>query len=252
MLRSLELAGFGLAAAPAASPLAGMPCLPRLRRLALSNCFLGSCLPACASQWTGLQELEVFHPQQAEADAWRGSLSSALQALPQLRGLWLEWNDYPGGTSPQAAAGLSRLEWLYWEPNGGGAALPPGPWQRSLRMLVTNYETAAASLPFLSGAQQLERLSLVNPPYKAGWTPDSAKARQWPAFWSWAAKHGPLRCLEFTPEPNYAEAPGTVQPEAVNAVASLAATRPGLHIECLPATDDPTLMYPQLLLPWWL
>jgi len=193
--------------------------------------------------------LEVCNPNEGEA-SWRASISSTLQALPQLRGLWLEWFEYPACELPQAAAALSRLEWLYWDLINGRAPLPQGPWQRSLRHVITSFDVAAASEPFLSGAQQLERLSLTRPPEKPP-VHDSTSVCHWPAFWSWAEGHRQLRCLQFAPEPDFADMPGTVQPEAVNAVASLAVRRPGLHVECLPYMDDPTLMYRQLLLSQW-
>jgi len=162
------------------------------------------------------------------------------------------WNGISKGDElPQGLAALSRLEWLYWDSISGTAALPQGPWQRSLQLLITSYETAAASLPFLSGAERLERLSLTTPPGKAGWQHGGTRAHQWPAFWGWAERHRPLRCLQLFPEPEYAEAPGTVQPEVVNAVASLAAKRPNLHVDCRPGTDPPRSVYRKQLLSEW-
>lgn len=99
-----------------------------------------------------------------------------------------------------ALGGLSRLQLcgLYRDDDsvagGQAAALPAGPWLRSLRWLSTDFTTLLSSVPALQAATGLECLSLTDDPAEAiNWHSPAAAA-----FFAWLESHPPLRrlCLE--------------------------------------------------------
>ncbi|KAL4420621.1 hypothetical protein ABPG75_010277 [Micractinium tetrahymenae] len=202
--------------------------LQQLQHLSLDECTIAGWLPATAPHLTSLQALEIVYPQD---DKDTSKINSTLRALPQLRGLWLEAHELRS-VVPRAAAALSQLQWLCINPGlyNGKPVLPSGPWQRNLRHFLTRCGVAEANVPFLEGLPCLERISLVTPPCKGKPTDPDA---QWHQFWRWAARHPPLRCLEFPAESEDGKSAGFVAPEVVTVVAQLAAARPQLRIECL-------------------
>ena len=168
------------------------------RLTSLQHAEFSSCqLPGSLSELTGLlQVLDISHPY-GEAAAVAASLHAALQQLTQLTGLRL-FGLPAAAVAPPSLAALSRLQWLYleeWdEPQEQPARpeLPLGPWQCSLRHLATTFAVAQRSLPFLTGAQRLQRISFLEPP-----EPQPEAEEQWHAFWRWATQHAPLQRVGF-------------------------------------------------------
>ena len=209
-----------------------------LRQLASLHhaAFTGCHLPDSLSE---LQVLEVCSPD-SPADAVASSLGGALRRLTQLTGLWLE--ELPAAAVDLALlAPLSRLQWLYLELGDSadeaeaglqrGAALPSGPWQRSLRRLATSFQLAQQSLPFLAGAQRLEHLSFFQPPARH-WR----KSEEWRTFWRWAGEHAPLQRLIMQKKGTRYVVPRTgweepVDPALLVAALQLKGQRPALQIE---------------------
>ncbi|KAL4420594.1 hypothetical protein ABPG75_010250 [Micractinium tetrahymenae] len=212
-----------------AAPVDGLSTLRALRCLSLEQCPLGSWLSAAAAHWGSLRVLEVLRPI-GEVES---VLEGALCVLRQLTGLYLET-----AALPAASASLAQLAWLHWSPGdhfgAWGAQLPAGPVQRTLRHAVLDWTVAKANLAFLRACPQLDRLSLVAPP----WIEARGDA-QWDAFWAWAASGSPLRRLDF--RAGHADdvslgARETVPYEALNAAVQVALALPSLRIECLPHT----------------
>ena len=189
-----------------------------LRRATFELC----ALPGSLSELTGLQVLDINCPKEAAV----ASLAAALPRLTQLTGLRLE--GLPAAATASASiAALTRLHWIYlWpmtalrrEAAVAEDALPLGPWQRSLRHLMTTFLLAQRNLRFLSGAEQLQRLSFLQPP-----APPAGAEAQWHAFWRWAEKHPPLQSIGF-------EAEEAVDTPLVEAMLQLQARRPALLID---------------------
>ncbi|KAL4420602.1 hypothetical protein ABPG75_010258 [Micractinium tetrahymenae] len=240
-LRSVTLAGMG-AAPGGMPPLGGLSNLAGLQHLALIECDVSGWLPGAAHHISGLQALELIDPFDEDELA---TLSPVLRLLPQLRGLWLEWD---GACLPPTAADLSRLRWLYCNSWGaGGPTYPAGACQKSLRRLVLHPEAAKANVPFLAGLERLEVLGLVQPMDKMFGQPPV----HWHAFFAWAARHPPLRRLEFPPESVWSFKAGVLSPDIMNAVIQLLRARPALAVECLATEDGHGDFFREQLLAEW-
>lgn len=204
-------------------------------------------------------------PVGAEERPLSAAAAAALSCLTALSAVLLDTVPCLHPLPPEASAlPLARLcAWQRqsWYPadydRGGGAALPPGTWQRTLRQVSVDWTLARASRQFLEGAEALERLYVVE---CAGWSVDmddvfpppcwfvaSAAGTQadgpnktppsaW--FWDWAAAHPPLRSLELQAEEESEEGDGDgAEAEAVavlrRAVRALRTARPGLTARVL-------------------
>ncbi|KAL4420603.1 hypothetical protein ABPG75_010285 [Micractinium tetrahymenae] len=218
-----------------------------LQHLALTDCPLEVWLPATAPHLTSLQVLEL----ECSSIEWgevTDAVNASLQSLPQLRGLWLDADIGGSDAFPTAAALLSSLQWLHLHPNSwSGGSLPAGSWQRSLRRLVLHPGVAAASMQFMEGLPQLDHLSLLWPPNLAG----AASERPWRAFFDWAARHPPLRRLDWRLDLDCSESHLSVSPATMNAMVQLGRRRPALCLECLENTRVyKTMFWKELLSDW--
>ena len=154
-------------------------------------------LPACLDQLTWLEVLIVDNVRAEDAQQTSAALEAAVARLTNLTTLLL--CDAPeGGGVPSTLAGLSRLQhcslgsWrLSWPEQP--AALPGGPWLRSLRSLGASFDTLVLSAAQLATAERLQHLCILGTP--TGGTPDTCAA-----FFEWAAQHPPLRRLSFDME----------------------------------------------------
>ncbi|EFN54715.1 hypothetical protein CHLNCDRAFT_135388 [Chlorella variabilis] len=167
-LRSLQFFSVGYTSAS----MAGLTQLSALQHAAFEACEL----PSTLAEMTGLEVLEI-DCRMEPAGAFTASLDSALAQLTQLTGLCLDWMPAASAALPSLAA-LSQLNWLYLRPMAAiqapptaeeaellrSATLPIGPWQRSLQQLVTTFPLVRHSLPFLGGAEQLQRITFMQPP----------------------------------------------------------------------------------------
>ena len=182
--------------------------------------------PGTLAHLTALRALSVQQPGLPggggpEDDVW---LQAALAALPRLTSLQLL-----GACSgrllafPAELAGLTRLQALDWRwPAPADPALPAGPWLARLLRLALPVSVAAASLPVLSAAWQLEALA-ANRYDRCG-----SPAEQL-SLVGWAARHPALQRLHLqaAAAPQLAEDVGLA--EALKEAAQLA---PALHIAC--------------------
>jgi hypothetical protein len=216
---------------------AGMASLARLTSLqyaCFQECYLPSSLPE------RLRVLEILDPYGESADM-AATLDSALRQLTQLTGLSLKGLP-PELAAPPSLAALSSLQWLQSKPRiragkrltaplnpAPETVLPLGPWQRSLRHLATSFWLAQHSLPFLRGAERLQRLSILEPTAKE---PGMLEHLLWNAVWDWAARHASLQHIECV---------GEIEERKVSeALQQLQNRRPALHI-------GPGLTYSTLL-----
>jgi hypothetical protein len=136
-----------------------------LERLSLRDC---GALPSAVSRLTGLRSLAWEHfydsPRAPKAQLTGAAIDGTLRHLTQLTFLALQ-SPQPGDADmsglPQSLTSLRQLHTFCCK------SLPPclpaeGPWLSSLRQLVVPPTVAAASLPALASATQLEKLCLLD------------------------------------------------------------------------------------------
>lgn len=159
-------------------------------------------------------------------------MDGLLHPLTGLTGLSLS---YECDRLPDALAQLSQLHWLQVDSQGGTAdALPAGDWLRSLRWLALEYDVAEASVPQLTQATRLSRLSLLNLPTMGDL---QVYVRRWAAFWQFAATHPPLRTLDIRID-EFTEFTGNVVCDPLEACMRLTAKRPSLRVAVRTAVSD--------------
>jgi hypothetical protein len=180
---------------------------------------------------TQLKVLEINRWSPFEANTDYDSLKAALPRLTQLTGLRL----YDMGSSLrdfQPLADLSSLQWLYLNNSARhlwNMPVPLGPWQRSLRHLITPFDVVQCSLPFLQGAERLQRITFTRLPSFLWFGTEKQRG----AFWTWAAEHPSLECLGFPTHEDYDDydAHEPLEGELLEAVLDLKQRRPGLRIK---------------------
>lgn len=187
--------------------------LPALERLVLVSCLQ---LPACLGRLPALRLLSLINspilehkPHDSEAEyeeeqappsaelqsLQAAALRRALSALSAARLTQLELHThYPVGCS-QELARLNGLQALQARLASGSAPLPAGAWLRSLRWAVLSWDVAAAALPALAAATQLEGLAIQSLAYLR--TDNLAEEQPFLlAVLAWAPQHRSLRLLE--------------------------------------------------------
>lgn len=226
----------------------GWPLAPltALEHLEVSGRFMS--LPTCLPELTQLRSLVVHETCDADTPEGRQAADAcAARALPRLRALthlvcmqgWLPCAasisdrraplpaaDNPPFLHPSALqclngfrfsppdllASLTQLRRLTWK-GRHDERLPRGPWLDSLQQLSVTGAVAAASLPALASARQLEELTV--------W---GGSDEELVALFSWAVGNGlSLQTLTFN---RYSE----LGPDAQAADAALKAARPSLRI----------------------
>ena len=216
---------------------ASMASLTRLSALQHAT-FSGCMIPGSLPQLTGLQVLQFCcPPYQSDTSAQSCTLAASLQQLTQLMGLWLA--EMPAEIGWSSFAALNRLQWLYVDVWGSmeddfDSELPGGPWQRSLRHLVTNSPLLCPQ--FLSGAEQLQRLDFTD---SDGLYDGFEDDPDWDAFLCWAAQHETLRHIGYA---------GRKGEDMRKAVKRLKAQRPGL---CIKSRRFHSTLLARLLLAEW-
>lgn len=245
-LRSLQFFSVGYTSAS----MAGLTQLSALQHAAFEACEL----PSTLAEMTGLEVLEI-DCRMEPAGAFTASLDSALAQLTQLTGLCLDWMPAASAALPSLAA-LSQLNWLYLRPMAAiqapptaeeaellrSATLPIGPWQRSLQQLVTTFPLVRHSLPFLGGAEQLQRITFMQPPAS-----QRGGEAEWCAFWQWAEHHAPLQhvAIATAGDPSAVDA-ASVDAALMQATLQLKDRRPGLRV----TTPSPYYLKHDLVSEW--
>lgn len=174
--------------------------LPALEKLSLTACLQ---LPACLGRLPALRLLSIRNspmvtfaaaaPEEESvlSELRADLLNEALNTLSarQLTQLQLEFGHTPEW--PPSLLGLRGLQALVLERRRQAVPLPAGPWLSSLRWAVLAADVAAAALPALAAATQLESLAVES--YRSL---DEVRP-QLLAVLAWAPQQLALRLLEI-------------------------------------------------------